>query len=275
MHIKLIIHLLITPLLLCKIVAAQSTRTVDIGQAHTLHSNILHEDRVFNVYLPESYKNDTAKYPVIYLLDGSANEDFIHIVGLVHFLTMIEIMPPTIIVGIANIDRKRDFTFPTTVTKDKQDFPTTGGSTPFISFLQSELITYINAYYRTNETSILIGQSLGGLLATEILFKNDKLFQNYIIVSPSLWWDNESLLTKANKDVEYTTQHKVYIAVGDKEDKVMRRDAEKMKNILQRNKDKVISLKYEILTDESHLTILHNAVYKALLWLHSYKQKQQ
>jgi predicted alpha/beta superfamily hydrolase len=35
------------------------------------------------MYLPEGYnKKDTVKYPVIYLLDGPANEDYIHIVGV-------------------------------------------------------------------------------------------------------------------------------------------------------------------------------------------------
>lgn len=41
---------------------------------------------------------------------------------------MIDAMPKSIVVGIANVDRKRDFTFPTTIKKDKEDFPTTGGS---------------------------------------------------------------------------------------------------------------------------------------------------
>jgi hypothetical protein len=72
----------------------------------------LEEDRILNIYLPEGYGEDSTRYPVIYLLDGSYNEDFLHICGLVQFLTMIEVMPKTIVVGIANVDRKRDFTFP-------------------------------------------------------------------------------------------------------------------------------------------------------------------
>lgn len=132
---KHIFSLLVATCLLSINVDAQPTKTLEIGHVHTLHSTILHEDRIINVYLPKSYKEDTALYPILYLLDGSANEDFIHVTGLVQFLTMIEAMPPTIVVGIANIDRKRDFTFPTTVSKDKLDFPTSGGSAYFIRFI--------------------------------------------------------------------------------------------------------------------------------------------
>ena len=265
---KLTIFTLYSALLFSINVAAQQTKTIDVGQVHTLQSATLHEDRIVNVYLPDAYKSDTGKYPVIYLLDGSLNEDFIHIVGLVQFLTMIEAMPPTIVVGIANVDRKRDFTFPTTVTKDKQDFPTTGQSAVFIQFLQSELVPYINSQYRTNGTTTLIGQSLGGLLATEILLKNEQLFGNYIIVSPSLWWNKQSLL-KMVKQHTMQYEHKVYIAVGGKEHRVMRKDAKELKAILEQKMIKRSALKFEKMAEESHLTILHNAIYKALVWLHT------
>src|SRR6478736_4812087 len=57
-----------------------------IGQIDELSSTILNEKRTLNIYLPEGYKDqDSLKYPVVYLLDGSANEDFIHVVGLVQF----------------------------------------------------------------------------------------------------------------------------------------------------------------------------------------------
>ncbi len=55
----------------------------------------------------------------------------------------IRILPPSIVVGISNVDRKRDFTLPTTIQKDKEDFPTTGESAKFISFIEKELQPYI------------------------------------------------------------------------------------------------------------------------------------
>ena len=109
-----------------------------LGVVDKIQSVELSETRTLNIYLPEKYSPDSsATYPVIYLLDGSANEDFIHVVGIVQFLTMIEKMPKSIIIGIANVDRRRDFTFPTTIAQDKKDYPTTGSSAKFISFIET------------------------------------------------------------------------------------------------------------------------------------------
>ena len=59
-------------------------------------------------------------------------------------------------------------------------------------------------------------QSLGGLLATEILLKNPEMFDNYFIISPSLWWDDESLLNQAGTLLSKSPDTKkfVYVSVG-------------------------------------------------------------
>src|SRR5690606_8162510 len=196
----------------------ESSKTpLTIGEVVTIESKILSESRILNIYLPDGYNAaDTLKYPVIYVLDGSMDEDFLHITGLVQFYNLQMNMPKTIVVGIANIDRKRDFTFPTIDKKLKKDYPTTGGSRKFIDFLENEVQPYINANYPTINQKMLIGQSLGGLLATEILFKKPMLFTDYIIVSPSLWWDHESLLKDAKMFLGAHSKMpaNVYIAVG-------------------------------------------------------------
>lgn len=249
-------------------VSAQNTnpyQPFEIGKIEEIHSAILNETRTINIYLPVGYSADTLKTcPVIYLLDGSANEDFIHIAGLAQFLTMIEKMPPTIVVGIANVDRKRDFTFPTTIKKDLLDFPTTGFSTKFISFIEEELQPLIHSKYSTSSSKTIIGQSLGGLLATEILLKKPQLFSNYLIVSPSLWWNNESLLRNPLTEINKTDGKKVFIAVG-KEGQKMEADAKKFADLIRLNKK--ISVKFNPLPKENHLTILHNGAYQGLEFL--------
>ncbi|CEJ68562.1 Ferri-bacillibactin esterase BesA [Chryseobacterium oranimense G311] len=158
-----------------------NVKPLTIGEVRTLKSKILNEDRTLNIYLPQGF--DKAKsYPVIYLLDGSINEDFIHVTGLVQFFNQMYAMPETIVVGIANIDRKRDFTFHTDLKDLQQDYPTTGHSDKFINFLEKELLPYIGSQYKTTD-KYLFGQSLGGLLATEILFKKPEMFNNYFIIS--------------------------------------------------------------------------------------------
>lgn len=245
-----------------------------LGLVDKIQSVELGEARILNIYLPDGYSPDSSKtYPVIYLLDGSDNEDFIHVVGIVQFLNMIEVMPESIVVGIANVDRRRDFTFPTTVEKDKKAYPTTGSSALFISFIEKELQPYIQKKYKVNHIKTIIGQSLGGLLATEILLKKTFLFDNYIIVSPSLWWNNESLLTAAPGLAKKSTPKnvQVIISVG-AEGKEMEGDAKKLSEILRSSG--ATSLKYLFLPNENHLTILHNSVYKSFELLYPKKSGQ-
>ncbi len=246
----------------------EDRKPLTIGDIRTLHSNILNEDRILNIYLPGKY--DTSKnYPVIYLLDGTMNEDFLHITGLVQFFNLMFQMPDFIIVGIANVDRRRDFTFHTDLKDLKKSYPTTGHSAEFIQFIKEELQPFISSNYKTNQTRYLVGQSLGGLLATEILLKEPELFTHYLIVSPSLWWDNESLLKNAKgllgKQPELPLY--VFIAVGKGEDKIMIRDANNLRDILLKSGKKNLALDFKLMTDDNHATILHNAIYEALVKL--------
>ena len=247
-----------------------------LGLIDQIPSRELGETRALNIYLPDGYSPDSPdRYPVIYLLDGSADEDFIHVAGIVQFRTMIAAMPKSIIVGIANVDRKRDFTFPTTIDSDKRAYPTTGGSAAFTRFVEKELQPFIRKNYRTSTSSTLIGQSLGGLFATEVLLKKPELFDNYIIVSPSLWWDGESLLKAAPAlwARQSDPDLQVYISVGT-EGARMEDDAKQLSAILGASGKKHLRMNFVPLREENHLTILHNSVYRALMLLHPGKAVQ-
>ncbi len=241
---------------------AYTSKSFDFGHSVTVQSAELKELRTLNIALPIGY-SDTTKYPVVYVLDGSAHEDFIHIAGLVQFLTMYSLMPASIVVGIENVDRKRDFTFPTTVQADKETFPTTGGSELFIRFLEKEVLPFIAENYVTNGDKLLIGQSLGGLLATEILFKNSTLFTSYLIVSPSMWWDQESLFEYQSPifNPDFDTKIKVFVGVGH-EHRIMVRDAKKLAKRLKKVNSLVVDFDY--FPKEDHATVLHIAAYTGL-----------
>ena len=256
-----------------KVIAQAASKPFILGVTNELYSKQLAENRILNIYLPEGYTPaDTTRYPVIYLLDGGADEDFIHVVGLVQFSSFpwINRLPRSIVVGIANVDRQRDFTYPTTIAADKKQYPATGHSEKFIAFLEKDLQPYIDTQYRTNGYKTIIGESLGGLLATEILFKRPTLFNKYIIVSPSLWWDNGSLITyPENTLLGNKNKTSIYIGVG-KEGltpgsipHVMEVDvnmlAEKIKNIHSKN----ISFSLDYLPQEDHATISHQAILNA------------
>ena len=193
---------------------AQTHSKITIGKTLQLHSDILNENRDLNIYVTE-YFDSTKSSAVLYLLDGSLNEDFMHVAGLIQFFDMTFEIQQIIVVGIANVDRKRDFTFATQDTSLQREFPSSGHSDKFIQFIEKELQPFIGNQFKVNEQKMLIGQSLGGLLATEILLKRPQLFTKYFITSPSLWWDNHSLLLQTEKfllkESAYTPD--VYIAV--------------------------------------------------------------
>ncbi|MDB5207868.1 MAG: esterase [Flavisolibacter sp.] len=252
-----------------------NTQPFVLGVIDEIQSTTLREKRILNIYLPEGYnRNDTTKYPVTYLLDGSADEDFIHVVGLFQFNTFswIDRVPKSIVVGIATVDRRRDFTYPTTIEKDKKSYPTTGHSDSFITFIEKELQPFIEKKYKGNNAKTIIGQSLGGLLATEILIKKPTLFNKYIIVSPSLWWDNGSLLNQTSSILSDAFLHKtdVYIGVGKEgltptdAPRVMEADANLLAETIRKTKSKTVHVYFDYLPQEDHATILHQAVFNAL-----------
>lgn len=250
----------------------ENVKPLAIGEIRTIKSKILSEDRTLNIYLPQNF--DTAKsYPVIYLLDGSMNEDFIHVSGLIQFFNQMYAMPETIVVGIANIDRKRDFTYHTDLKDLQKDYPTTGHSDRFISFLEKELKPYIESHYKTTETYIF-GQSLGGLLATEILLKKPEMFNNYFIISPSLWWDDQSLIKQAKQLLSKSPDTKkfVYVSVGKGEHPVMVKDAESIYDILKNSNKKNWTVEYKMMEGDNHATILHRSLYEGLVKMFPYKE---
>ncbi len=242
----------------------EETHPFAFGVVGELYSKQLGEKRVLNIYLPEGYSPDsTTTYPVIYLLDGSVHEDYAHIAGLVEFMSTYELMPRSIVVGIANVDRQRDFTHPSSVPEDLKAAPTSGGSAKFIAFLEKELQPYVEAHYRTAPRKTLIGQSLGGLLATEILLHDPELFDEYIIVSPSFWWNKGSLVNEAAPILQAHPDlaTKVYISVGTEGDE-MRAGVDELVHAFNTFGTKC-RVWYVPFPEETHATILHRSVYKA------------
>lgn len=174
-----------------------------IGKTDSLHSTVLNEDRKFFVYLPPSFgdgSDKTKRYPVIYLLDGGSH--FHSVTGLLDQLTSNELCPEMIVVAITNTDRSRDLT-PTRSLKlpdgSEQDWlKTTGGADNFMKFIETELFPHVERNYPTEPHRVLIGHSFGGLFAIHTMMNRPELFNSYVAIDPSLWWDNRKLLLQAD-----------------------------------------------------------------------------
>jgi len=181
---------------------------ITIGKADSLTSTILGEKRKFWVHIP----NDNATgmyadrpYPVLYVLDGP---QFFHsVTGLLHHMSISNnnsVCPPMIVVAIANTDRTRDLT-PTrvdSVTYGERLAKSSGGGENFIAFLEKELKPYIESHYPVAPYSMLVGHSLGGLLVLHTFFHHNHLFNAYLPIDASLWWDDQSLVNYADTMTE-------------------------------------------------------------------------
>lgn len=252
---------------------ASTDRSYVLGTIRTFYSKVLGEERVLNVYLPEGYsEKDTTRYAVIYLLDGGADEDFLHITGLVQYNSFewVNRVPKSIVIGIVNGNRRRDFTFPTHVPEDKRAYPESGHSDRFIRFLETEVQPMVERTYRTNSQKTLIGQSLAGLLAIQIFFQKPNLFTHYVIVSPSIWWNGGSILKADVSRLQAVSQEiRIYLAVGKegatpgKPSRTMEDDAALLRNKIAAVGNECIRLYFEYLPEENHATIMHQAVMNA------------
>jgi predicted alpha/beta superfamily hydrolase len=169
-------------------------------ESFTVESAALKETRRINVYTPPGYANaEAARYPVLYMPDGGLREDFPHVAETVGAAIKAGEMRPMIVVGIENTERRRDVTGPTEVETDRKIAPRVGGSAAFRRFIQDELMPQVRSKYRVTDETAIIGESLAGLFIVETFFLQPELFDTYIALSPSLWWNGEELVRKAGE----------------------------------------------------------------------------
>ncbi|MEO5909775.1 MAG: alpha/beta hydrolase-fold protein [Pelobium sp.] len=175
----------------------------------TIHSNVLNEDRKIYIHCPKSDSTDlNQQFPVLYLMDG--DNHFELLAQYADYLSRSDVgaIPKMIIVGIPNTDRRRDLT-PTVSTTDYSGKPDSsnlmkpsGGNGDFLKFINTELIPVINKSYKTKPYKIFAGHSFGALSSINCLLLYPDLFDAYIAVSPSFWWDNKYLLKLADKKLK-------------------------------------------------------------------------
>jgi len=191
---------LVIALIFCDLLQAQTIdNKIFIGAIDSIHSSILNEERKLWIYVPHSGSSNQysqQQYPVIYLLDGSSN--FYSVMGLVQKLSETMIIPEMIIVGIPNTNRFRDLS-PTKPAESPFPLPPfVGGGEAFTSFLEKELMPYIESKYQTAPYRMMIGHSMGGLMVINTLLHHSHLFNSYLAIDPSLWWDNDLMVKQAD-----------------------------------------------------------------------------
>lgn len=180
---KMLFSLILSSLLLSAY--AQKDNRITIGTVDTVYSKILNEKRTVLIHMPQGDKDQ--RYPVLYILDGV--DYFQSAVAIDEQLS--GVLPYMIIVGITNTVRDRDLT-PTFV----KGHNVSGGGENFMSFIEKELIPYVDAHYPAAPYRVFSGHSLGGLTVMNAFFNHTELFNAYIAIDPSIWWDNQQWIKK-------------------------------------------------------------------------------
>lgn len=241
-------------------------RPIVIGQSYALDSKILGQTRRINVWLPADYAASGKTYPVLVLLDGGEDEDFHTITGLAS-LGAYNRAADMIVVGVAGIDRRHDFTHRSSDPEDLKLAPTSGGSDAFRRFLIEELKPYVAAHWRGSGDYGLIGESFAALFIVETFAKTPEAFDRYIAISPSLWWEHGAAGEAAISRLEHfpAGARSLYLTIGD-EGGGMHEATYKLGAALKEVAPPQLRWSFAPLPDEMHSTIYHRAAQAGLRW---------
>lgn len=164
-----------------------------IATTYAVQSKILEGGtRKVSVRLPAEYAAEPERrFPVVYVLDGGPEQDFPHIAGIAQSREMNYSFEPFILVGIESVNRRHELAPPVADPRPYEDAmrATPGGSPDYRHFLREELKPLIETHYRTDGHDALMGESLAALFVVETLLEEPTLFDDYIAISPSMWWE--------------------------------------------------------------------------------------
>ena len=234
----------------------------------TIDSKQVGETRTINVWVPPSYKASQDSLPVMYMADGGIEkEDFPHIANTMAALIADKTIPPMILVGIANTERRRDLTGPTVVEKDKEIAPVVGGSARFRAFINDELFPEINRRYRTSAKKGILGESASGLFVMETFFLQPGMFDYYLAFDPSLWWNDHYLVRHATEYLaKFPADEKILWFAGSAATDVSPHTNE-LAGILKEAAPATLKWTYADEPGEKHTTIFRATKEKAFKWV--------
>jgi uncharacterized protein len=244
--------------------AASASQPLSIGDTFTIDSKVLGETRRINVYAPPGYAGSDLRVPVLYMPDGGLAEDFLHVAGLVEVGVGNGTMRPFLLVGIENTERRRDLTGPTVNPDDKKIAPRVGGSAAFRKFMRDELMPVVKQRYRTTGENAIVGESLAGLFVAETFFLEPDLFDIYIAIDPSLWWNDHALVDGAARALTSTSRSGKALFLASSSE--FRGDVDPTKtlaDVLRVANPSGVRWHYDAMPDEKHATIYHPAALTA------------
>lgn len=168
-----------------------SSLAVSIGERVTVPSAVLDKPHELLIYTPPSYDyNKSQSFPVLYVVDGDYN--FHYLTGLIELWSNISaFMPEMVVVGLSGGDTHSYRKSAKPPLEPKSGEGDAGHADVLLNAIKKEIMPFVDKNYKVNDFEILGGHSIGGLFVTYAAVHEPQMFDRFIAVSPSLWWQNE------------------------------------------------------------------------------------
>lgn len=194
-----------------------------IGSAHRIASQVYGDEQLLTVRLPRGYFDEPERrYPVVFSVDGGPDQDFELLAGIAAEAEMSTSFEPFILIGVQTKDRYSQLTpewtrlDPQRLTNAFGERMKPGGADRFRRYLQQDVIPWATARYRT-ERKALTAASLGGLFVIDTFLEAPQMFDDYIALTPSVWWDDGRIVDEATTKMARhgKSDRRIYFTMGD------------------------------------------------------------
>lgn len=172
-----------------------------------------------------------------------------------------------------SLSRQRDYT-PTPSSPGFKD--PSGEAARHLAFIRDDVIPYIEQRFSTDAGNrTYIGNSFGGLFGMYIFLVHPDMFKNYVLGSPSVWWDNKYILTLESKTkIHQNIEANLFISVGaheipakDSPKNDMVGDAKEFHTRLKNRNFKKLNVEFRAIEHANHSTAFPTTAMQGLWWL--------
>lgn len=218
---------------------------VSIGKYHTITSKVLGEERTVLIHVPEGYETSTDKYPVLYILGGSAGNLAEGVQATSHHSGV----PPMIVVAVATTGYRANS------SRDLLPGRGSEGAETFLRFISEELFPYVEQRFRVENHRTLYGESAMGVFVLYALLERPDTFAAYIASSPAVAYRYDYMAAKATSAARLQPRRNtgLYVVYGDKEMPDIREGIAKYRPLLEALRSDTLSTTIEDLPQETHV----------------------
>ncbi|AVR94847.1 alpha/beta hydrolase [Pseudoduganella armeniaca] len=259
-------------------------------EVRSIRAQALQRDYQIYVSLPPSYAKSGRSYPVVFVTDAPYAFPVTRAIGL-RAGRGGKSIEEFILVGLsyargdsAEYSRRRDYTpTPTADSTLVSDMPGRepkfGEAAGYRRFIADEVFPFVAKHYRADMArKTFVGHSYGSLLGLDMLLSEPEMFDNYVLGSPSLWFNKRVMF---EREKTYAASHKdlranVFFAVGSYEavrhgarfnkDEDMVRDLRNFTAALKSRNYPNLNVTSVVVPDEDHLTIAPIVITRGLRW---------